>query len=82
MITAGSRDPPIIELEFDRDTLDPHIMIGRENFQLRMKKGRPTKCKRCLQFEHPKKFGRSKKKFCGGCSEQIKEKGEHSCIDY
>ena len=28
----------IIELEFDRDTLDPHIVIGRENLQLRMKK--------------------------------------------
>ena len=31
-------EPPIIELEFDRDTLDPHIVIRRENFQLRMKK--------------------------------------------
>ena len=26
--------PPKIELEFEKDTLDPHIIIGGENFQL------------------------------------------------
>ena len=71
--------PLIIELEFDRDTLDPHIVNGRENFQLRMKKERPTIYKRCLQFGHPKKYCRSEKKFCGRCSQQIQEEEEHSC---
>ena len=26
--------PPIIELEFEKDILGPHITIGRENIQL------------------------------------------------
>ena len=37
-------DPPIIELEFEKDTLNPHIIIGGENIQLRMKKERSTLC--------------------------------------
>ena len=45
--------PPIIELEFKKDTLDPHIVRG-ENIQLQMKKERPTLCERCLQFGHKK----------------------------
>ena len=47
--------PPIIELEFEKDILDPHIIVGRENIQLQMKKERPTLCEKCLQFDHPKK---------------------------
>ena len=47
---TGSWAPQIIELEFEKDTLDPHIIIGEENIQLRMKKERPTKCEICLQF--------------------------------
>ena len=27
-------EPPIIELEFEKDILDSHIMIGAENIQL------------------------------------------------
>ena len=27
-------DPPIIEREFKKDILDPHIIIGRESIQL------------------------------------------------
>ena len=30
--------PPIIELEFEKCTLNPHIIIGEERIQLRMKK--------------------------------------------
>ena len=47
--------PLIIELEFEKDILDTHIIIGGENIQLRMKNERPTLCERCLQFGHIKK---------------------------
>ena len=40
--------PPIIELEFEKDILDPHKIIGGESIQLRMKKQKPTLCERCL----------------------------------
>ena len=40
--------PPIIELEFEYDTLDSHIIIGGENIQLRMKREKPTLCERCF----------------------------------
>ena len=50
--------PPIIELEFEKDILDPHEIIGGEKFRLQMKKERPTLCERCLQVGHPKKFCR------------------------
>ena len=30
--------PPIIDLEFKKDVLDPHKIIGGEKIQLRMKK--------------------------------------------
>ena len=46
---------PIIELEFEKDILGRHIIIGGENIQLRMKKERPTLCEQFLQFRHPKK---------------------------
>ena len=39
--------PPIIKLEFEKDTLDPHVIIGGESIQLKMKKERPTLCERC-----------------------------------
>ena len=32
----------IIELEFEIDTQDLHIIIGRQSIQLRMKKEKPT----------------------------------------
>ena len=35
---------PIIKLEFEKDTLDPHIIIGGEYIQLRIKRERPTLC--------------------------------------
>ena len=38
--------PPIIELEFQKDTLYPHIIIGGECIQLKMKRKRPTLCER------------------------------------
>ena len=47
---------PLFELEFKKDILDPHIIIGGENTQLQMKKERPTLCERRLQFGHPKKL--------------------------
>ena len=33
--------PPIIELEFEKDILDPHIIIGGESIQLKMTKEKP-----------------------------------------
>ena len=41
-------EAPIIELEFEKHTLDPHIIIGGENIQLRMKKERLSLCEKCL----------------------------------
>ena len=41
-------DPQIIELEFEKDILDPHMIIGGESIQLRMKKEKPNLCERCL----------------------------------
>ena len=52
-------EPPIIEMEFEKDILDPHIIIGLENIQLRIKKEKPTLCEKCLQFGHPKRYCRS-----------------------
>ena len=51
---------PNIELEFDKDTLDPRIIVGGESIQLRRKKDKPSLCERCLQYWHPKKFCRKK----------------------
>ena len=41
-------------LEFEKDIMDPHIIIGGENIRLRMKKEKPTLFERCLQFGHQK----------------------------
>ena len=41
-MTADSWDTQIIELELEKDILDPHIIIEGENIQLQMKKKRPT----------------------------------------
>ena len=38
--------PPIIKIEFEKGTLEPHIIIGRESIQLQMKKKKPTLCER------------------------------------
>ena len=51
--------PPIIEVEFEKDTLDQHIITGRENILLQMKKGRPILFESCLQYGHTKKYCRS-----------------------
>ena len=39
---------PIIELEFEKDILDPYIIFGGEKIQLRMKKDREQKI--CKQY--------------------------------
>ena len=55
--------PSIIELNFEIDILDPHIIIGEESFQLRMKKETPILCEMCLEFGQPeKKYCRSNRK--------------------
>ena len=59
--------PPIIELVFEKNILDPHIIIGGENIQLRIKKERPTLCEKCFQFGHHKKFCRSNGELCKEC---------------
>ena len=46
--------PQIIELEFEKYILDPHIIMEGENIQLQMKKERPILCERCLQFKTQK----------------------------
>ena len=35
-------EPQIIKLEFEKEILDPNIIIGEENIRLQMKKERPT----------------------------------------
>ena len=71
--------PLTIELEFEKDTLDPHIIIGGENIQLRMKKERLTLYERCLQFGNPKTYCRSDRKLCTNCAEQLQEERMHIC---
>ena len=46
--------PPIIELEYEQDILDPHIIIGGESIGLQ----KLTLCERYLQFGHPKNFAK------------------------
>ena len=58
--------PPIIELEFEKDILDPHIIRGGESIQLGIRK---TLCKRCLQFGHPEKCCRRDRELCTNCVE-------------
>ena len=70
--------PLIIELEFEKYTLDPHIIIG-ENIQLQMRKKRPTVCERCLQFGHQQKYCRSDRELCTNCAEQLLEGRMHDC---
>ena len=69
---------PIIELEFEKDTLDPHIIIGRECIQLRMKREGPTLCKRCLQFGPPQKQYRGNRDICKDCTEALQECGVYN----
>ena len=68
--------PPIIELEFEKDILAPHIKI--ENILLRMKNERTTLCERCLQFGNPKKYFRSDRKLSRNCAEHL-QKGRMYC---
>ena len=64
---------PIIELEFEKDNLDPHIIIRGESIQLRMKKEKPTFFERSLQFGYPKKFCRSSMELYRDCTEPLQE---------
>ena len=43
--------PPIIEVEFENNILDPQIIIGEGNIQLKMKKGKPTLCEKNIQLK-------------------------------
>ena len=55
---------PITELEIEKDTLDPHIIIEGESIQLRMKI-RETKFMRKMPLVWtPQKFYRSNKQLC------------------
>ena len=65
--------PPIIELEFEKDTLDSHIAVVGESIQLKMKKEKPTLCKRSLHFGHLKKLCRSNRELCRDCIEHQQE---------
>ena len=40
--------PPIMKLEFEKNTLNSHIIIRGKSIQLRMKKEKPTLYERCL----------------------------------
>ena len=68
----------IIEVEFEKDILDPHIIIGGENIELRIKKERPTLCEICLQFEQPKKYYRSDREFGSNCAEHLQQGRMHN----
>ena len=70
---------PIIELQFEKDILDLHVIIGGENVQLRMKKERPNLCKKCLQFGHPKEYCKSDRESCTNCIEHLQEGRMHNC---
>ena len=59
---------PILELEFEKDVLDPNIIIGGENILLRKKKEKPTLCKRCFQVGHSIKFCRSNREIRRDCT--------------
>ena len=74
----GIMGPPIIELEFEKDILDPYIIIG-ENIELRMKKERLTLSERCLQFGQPRKYCRSDRKLCTNFTEHLQEGRMHNC---
>ena len=49
------RGPPIIELEFKKNTQDPHNYRRRKH-STRLKRDRPTLCEKCLQFGHSQKI--------------------------
>ena len=61
----------IIELEFKKDILDPHIIVGGESIQLQIKKEKPTLCERCLQFGHFKRLCRSNRELYRDCTEPL-----------
>ena len=71
--------PPIIELEFEKDILDPHIIIGGKNIQFRMKNERPNLCERFIQFGHPKKYCRNDRELGTNCAEHLQEGRMHDC---
>ena len=70
--------PPIIKLEFEKDTLDPHIIIRWKWIQLRMKR-EIIICEMCLQFEHSKNYCKGKREFFKYCTEPLQEGGVHNC---
>ena len=72
-------EPPIIELEYEKNTLEPHLITVVENIQLRMKKERSALCERCLQYGHPKKYCRSDRELCTNCAEHLQEGRMHNC---
>ena len=70
---------PIIELEFDKDPLNPHIIKVGKNIQLIIKKERPTLCERFFQFKHHKKFCRSNLEHNKHCTKPL-QKGGDFCL--
>ena len=68
--------PPIIKLEFDRDTLDPRIVIRRVNFQLRMKKE-----KGAYSLDTQKNTTEAKSS-AGGAQNRFKRRENTVSVDY
>ena len=64
--------PPIIDLKFEKDIMDPHIIKEGKNIQLQIKKKRLTLCEKCLQFGHPKKYCRSNWELYTNCKKKRK----------
>ena len=64
------------KLEFEKDILDPHIVIGGKYIQIRMKREKLTLCERCLQFGYLKEYCRGNGELC---KEPLRESGVHSC---
>ena len=70
--------PPIIELEFKKDILDPHIIIRGENIQLQMKKERPTLYK-IVTSSDTQKSTAEVRELCTNCTEHLHEGKMHDC---
>ena len=70
---------PIIKLEFEKDTLESHIIIGKECIELRNKRERSTLYEQCFQFRHPKKYCRGNRELCKDCTKPPLEGEVHNC---
>ena len=70
--------PQIIELEFEKDILDPDIIISGEIIPLRLKREKSTPVKGASSLGTPKKFCRSIRELCRDCTKPLQEGRVHN----